>query len=219
MRRECRQLSLALYIDINVDTSRSSETSYTVLPVAEPWTRFCSHYKSHGEHSFFPLYMMIMVIMAQLGGCLSRPCSEMKKLGSGRHTYYMTKKEILLTSTWNYTAAPFWMTCFAIPKLAIVLFLQRIWVKRGLSEGFCIFCRLRRLLFSPVKMSLLSSSVMAHFRLHGVSPSLPLAGAQILLIRYKFLRWRYKSAGRLLGSDFCPFPGWGALNDLLLDTF
>lgn len=48
------------------------------------------------------------------------------KFGLGRHEYYLTEDNFLLSSKWDSIAQPFGIIGVAVPKLAVVIFLARI---------------------------------------------------------------------------------------------
>ena len=45
--------------------------------------------------------------------------------GLGRHAYYLTEENCLLSSKWDSIAQPFGIVGVALPKLAVLIFLAR----------------------------------------------------------------------------------------------
>ncbi len=78
------------------------------------------------------------------------------KWGSGRHTYYLSKEEILQATRWNYAAAPFGIMGLAVPKLAIALFLKRIVGKaKRLRMMFLYFITYASIVLSAIDVVIL----------------------------------------------------------------
>ncbi len=61
------------------------------------------------------------MLVAQLGLLIKATT-----FGLGRHEYYLTPENFLLSIKWNYIGDPFGIMGVAVPKLAVVVFLARV---------------------------------------------------------------------------------------------
>lgn len=125
-------------------------TSVSITCVAARlYTRF-HLLRSPGKDDAVIVLSMVIVFISFVLECYDT------KWGSGRHTYYLSKEETLLASKWNYVAAPWGIMGLAIPKLAIVLFLQRIVGKaKRLRMLFLYFITYASLVFSGIDVVIL----------------------------------------------------------------